>query len=199
LIGKYSILNEHTKMPKRSQTPEVAEYAQSHKTVLATTRFNEKTWEENQEFMRLATRNGELSNKIKCLYPCSVVIGNSIPFQSNVFVLEMNNDQNQIMGIGLIKNTSPMYQKFHVYEVEKHNMFTYMGGYRIDRAEFTEEEKKVVSILEAYCFKGKRHQKRLNGIKMFPIDILHAYSKREEQPLDLNQEIANMFKHRFIA
>lgn len=186
-------------MPKRNHNAEIVQFAKEHRSVLATTRFNNKTWQENQDFYQRAYNTGEIASKVKCIYPCSVAIGSSIPYQSNVLVLEMNNEMNKIMGIGLIKNVSPAYQKYNVYETTKHNVYTYLGGFRIDRAEFTEDEMKTIGILECYCFKGKRHQKRLNGIKAFPMDILYDIHHREKDPIDLNTEVANMFRARFIS
>ena len=110
----------------------------------------------------------------------------------------MNNDTNKILGIGLIKNTTPEYNKYTVYENERYNLFTYQGGYRIGTDEMTEEEKYVISRLEMLCFKGKRHQKRMVGIKAFPMDILFSFKTREENNIDFVQEITKMFKTRFL-
>ena len=185
-------------MPKRVFLPEVNNYITTLKTILATTRFNNKTWKENQDYLNKEHENGNISNKIKCIYPCGVVISQTIPYNSNVFVLEMNNDTNKILGIGLIKNTTPEYNKYTVYENERYNLFTYQGGYRIGTDEMTEEEKYVISRLEMLCFKGKRHQKRMVGIKAFPMDILFSFKTREENNIDFVQEITKMFKTRFL-
>jgi len=114
-----------------------------------------------------------------------------------MFILEMNNDTNQIMGIGLIKHESPEYNKYPVYENTKYNEFSYKGGYRIDREELTEDELTVLRDLETLCFKGRRHQKRLRGIKAFPYDILYDY--RAEKDVDLVVAVAEMFKSRFMV
>jgi hypothetical protein len=61
---------------------------------------------------------------------------------------------------------------------------------------FTEEEELLVKDLEKMCFKGRRHLKRLQGIKAFPIDMLYDY--REANKTDLVVEVAAMFKRRFM-
>lgn len=185
-------------MPKRVFKPEVSHYMTTLKTTLATTRFNNKTWKENQDYLKKEHESGTITDKIKCIYPCSVVISPTIPYNSNVFVLEMNNETNKILGIGLIKNSTPEYNKYNVYENEKYNSFTYQGGHRIGSSDFTEEEKKVIEKLEMLCFKGKRHQKRMVGIKAFPMDILFTFKTREENSIDFIQEITKMFKTRFL-
>ena len=185
-------------MPKRVFQSDVMTYVATLKTVLTTTRFNNKTWNENQEYLKRCHEEGVLSKKIQCIYPCSVVISATIPYQSNMFVLEMNNETNKMMGIGLVKNITPEYNKHVVYENERYNAFTYQGGYHIGVGEMTEEEKMVISKLEMLCFKGKRHQKRMVGIKAFPMDILYNYKNRQENSVDFIQEITKMFKTRFL-
>lgn len=184
-------------MPIRIFTnKEVYEYKESMKSILATTRFNNKTWDENQDFMKHAVVNGSLSNKIQCLYPCSIPIGANIPVYAKIFVMEMNNETNQIMGIGLLRNESPEYNKYPVYDNVKYNQFSYYGCYHVYRHDMTDEELGVVRELERMCFKGRRHQKRLQGIKAFPYDILYDYFS--ESGCDLVVEVAEMFKRRFI-
>ena len=188
-------------MPKRRFKPEVKMYVNTLKSFIATTRFNNKTWKENQEYLQHGHKSGEISNKIKCIYPSNSVISETIPYQSNVFVLEMNNETNHILGIGLIRNSPPEYNKHHVYQKEDYNQFTYKGSYHIKTSELTEDEKLVIRELETLCFKGKRHQKRMNGIKAFPLDILYDYMNKPEgdqKQHDFVCEIAAMFKTRFI-
>lgn len=184
------------KMPnRRFEKPEVYAYMSTMKTRLATTRFNDKTWVENQRFLHQSKEDGTLTEKTKCIYPCSVVIGGNVPITTNLMVLEMNNEQNRIMGIGLIKNQIPSYNKYKVYEMDKYNTYTYMGGYHIYREEVSEEEEQTMKILEQLCFRGRRHQKRLLGIRLFPCDILYDY--REQHENDLIVEVTQMFKRRF--
>ena len=168
----------------------ISEYKVHLKTYLVTTRFTNKTFNENQLFLK----SDGLNTLIKCIYPCAEPI-KSVSSQT-MFVLEMNNEENRILGIGFINNY-PICNKYHVYqdENEKHNTFAYLGKYRVDRIEMNEEEEKIIMILDTFCFKGKRHLKRLLGIKLFPIDVLFDY--RESSKIDLVALISQMFKLRF--
>lgn len=167
----------------------INEYKIFLKTYLMTTRFNNKTFNENQQYLISG-----INPAIKCIYPCVETI-KSIPSQT-MFVLEMNNEQNRIMGIGFINN-NVICNKYNVYEDNKYNTFAYMGKYRIDRNQMNEEEEQNMILLDSFCFKGKRHQKRLIGIKLFPIDILFEY--KESTGIDFVAIITQMFKYRFIT
>ena len=64
---------------------------------LASTRFNNSTLEENEKY-RIKTNNA-------CVYCSPQRMSYKIKTDSLVFIVEMNNELNQIEGIGLIKNT----------------------------------------------------------------------------------------------
>lgn len=169
----------------------ISEYKNHLKTYLMTTRFTNKTFNENQHFLK----TNSLNPLIKCIYACSETI-NSVSTQTTMFVLEMNNEQNKILGIGFINN-KPICNKYDIYEDKKHNTFTYLGKYRIDRTEMDDEEEKIMILLDTFCFKGKNHLKRLLGIKLFPIDVLFNY--RESNGTDFVAFITQMFKKRFLS
>ena len=167
-----------------SKQPHIIEYRAQFKHHLTTTRFNNLTWSENDAYR-------QQNPKIGCIYPTTEPNGQTIPEEANLFVLEMNNEQNRIMGIGLVKN-KPIYNKYHVYSDPKYNCFAYLGKHRIDRAKMTEEEERIMKVFDILCFKGARHMKRLVGLKAFPIDML--YNCRTI--LDLVEFITTMFKTR---
>lgn len=184
-------------MPTRKyQNPNVYEYKAGMKSILATTRFNNQTWQENKCYLEQAKSKGDVSMKINCIYNCFIPISSNIPIFSNVIVLEMNNETNQIVGIGLLRHQSPEYGKYHIYSNPKYNQYTYQGVYHINRADMNEEELQLIRILEGWCFRGRRHLKRLTGIKAFPCDIL--YDHKAATGCDIVVEIANMFKTRFL-
>jgi hypothetical protein len=110
---------------------------------------------------------------------------------SIVFVLEMNNDENKIMGIGLVRNHS-VYGKYSAYENAKYNRFMYVGKTRIDVDEMNTEEREIVRLMEELCFKGNTHVKRGQGITSFPLKLLYMCSKY----IDLTVYVKNMFKKR---
>jgi len=135
---------------------------------IATTRFNDQTWKENQDFLK--KYNQTAKKKMECIYPVSHING-SLSQNTIFYVLEMNNQNNKIMGIGLVKNV-PIYNKYMVYQNSKYNQYAYIGYYRIDRKNMNELEETIMKVLDYYCFKGKSHLKRLKGMKVFPQKIL---------------------------
>ena len=68
----------------------------SNKTI-ATTLFNDETYEQNVNYKNKIGHTG-------CLYGTPMKIKETIPLESNVYVIEMNNTTNKIEGIGLIMN-----------------------------------------------------------------------------------------------
>lgn len=152
---------------------------------LATSRFNDVTWSENRKFCE--------EYKKKIAYCCPIPISIKIPLDNLIGVLEMNNDTNRILGIGLIHNRT--FHKTWVYEDGNYNRNTYIGKRRIDRSEMTESEEKIMQILDQYCFKGSGHLKRGQGITIFPTKYLFDSYEKE---IDILQEIKNMFNSRRI-
>lgn len=156
----------------------------SRKHYLMTSRFNNKSFQENRNYCRD-------SKSAKVVYGSPKEISMFVPRDSIMFVLEMNNDENQIMGVGLVRNI-PYPNRHLIYEDGNWNRYNFMGKHRIDRGELNEEEEWIFKALDIICFTGCRHQKRNQGITMFPPDMLERCKKR----LDLVAFIANMFKKR---
>ena len=125
--------------------------------VLATTRFNEKTWLENQ---RLRSR----LNWPGCLYGSPVKNSVLINKGQPMFILEMYNPENKITGIGLIRNTLELENPVRIYEDNNYNRYIYKGKWRVDRADLTHTEEVNMHILDILLFKGSRHMKRGQGI-----------------------------------
>ena len=161
----------------------ISEHIVAKKFYLATSRFTNDTWSENRKFCE--------SFKNKTAYCCPIPISVKIPPDVLIGVLEMNNDTNRIIGIGLIPNKT--YPKTWIYEHGNYNRNTYIGKRRIERSEMTESEEKIMELLDSYCFKGNGHLKRGQGITSFPIKYLFdSY----EKDIDILQEIKNMFNSR---
>jgi hypothetical protein len=108
-----------------------------------------------------------------------------------MFVLEMNNDTNKIMGVGMVRNR-PIVSKIMVYSNGNYNRYVFIGKTRINRTEMTEEEEQIMKVFDILCFSGNKHMKRGQGLKSFPSDMLYKMSKR----LDLVSYIGEMFKKR---
>jgi hypothetical protein len=161
----------------------ILEYKKNLKNFLLTSRFTNSTWNENLLYKR--------NKNIGCIYCSPDSITNSIPIDSIVFVLEMNNDTNKILGIGMIRN-HPYISKFTVYNEGNYNRYVYIGKNRIDRTEMLEEEERIMKVFDILCFTGNKHMKRGQGLKSFPIEMLFKCSTK----LDLVIFIKEMFKKR---
>jgi len=112
-----------------------------------------------------------------CIYGSYTPISSTIPLNSIMFVLEMNNEKNRIEGIGLARNllsTNPHY----IYTEEAYNTFTYIGTKHIARGDMTPEEDSVIDMFDYMCFKSKQHLKRGRGITLFPVDYLENLKEK---------------------
>lgn len=145
-------------MPVRKYSDDINEYRIMSGCYIATTRFNNDK--------RYCEKIGK--NMYNCEQPVSQYISKKI----DVYVLELNNETNRIVGIGLIRN-NPIYKKYKIHSVEKYNEFSYIGKEGIERCELTPKEEEIMRVFDILCFKGKRHMKRLKGIKCFPLDMLY--------------------------
>ena len=192
-LKKNTIRNEYNKnnkqMPKIYSEKEMYikrlnEYKKELNQFLLTTRFNNETWEENNKFR-------SINKKIGCIYCSPEPIIKNIPIDSVIFILEMNNETNKIMGLGMIRN-HPYVNKYQVYTNRNYNRYVYIGKNRIDRLEMSEKEEEIMKFFDIICFTGNKHMKRGQGLKSFPIDILYKCKKE----LDLVKFISDMFYKR---
>lgn len=163
----------------------VKQYFNEMKYYLMTSVFNNNTWEENQNYLDIAGRAE------KCIYCSPIQIMKKINHGARLFVLEMNNDLNKIVGIGLILNNFVM-NKYCVYKNGNYNRFVYRGSAKILREQMTGDELSVMEILDGCCFKGNTHLKRGRGIQLFPVKFLLKYLDE----IDILTFIMNMFKRR---
>ena len=151
---------------------------------IMTSRFNNVTWEENVNYREQLNHKG-------CIYCCPVAVTQKIPYESVMFVLEMNNDTNEIIGIGMVKNRA-IRDKYKVYDNRNYNRYVFVGNYRIDRSDMNDDEESVMQLFDRLCFKGNKHMKRGQGLRSFPMELLYELSKK----LDLTKFIVDMFKKR---
>jgi hypothetical protein len=151
---------------------------------LVTTRFDNYTWSENINFR-------EQNNLPGCIYGSPQPMSPKIIQDSLVFVVEMNNQMNQIEGIGVIKNTIRLDKYFRVYETGNFNRYVFRGKYRISREELLKIDDKLVTILDYILFKEKTHLKRGSGFTQIPEKLL-KHTKCE------NMDIKNTIKHIFL-
>jgi hypothetical protein len=163
---------------------EVEEYIKNVTAHVMTSRFNNATYEENEKY-RMKHK------KIGCIYCTEERVTEKIDIDKIMFVLEMNNEKNRIMGIGLLKNRTTR-QKHNVYENYNYNRNNYVGRYRIDTSVMTENEKEFIEQMEKLCFTTTKHLKRGRGLQMFPVKTLYKMKNN----LDVTEYIRNMFKKR---
>jgi len=162
----------------------VKEYKKDMKKYLMTSVFNNNTAKQNQIYR-------EQHPTAKCMYGTPEPISREVPTESIMFVLEMNNDKNKIIGIGMVRNIHHIH-KYRVYDNPEFNRYTFVGKMRIDRKEMDAEEDEIMRAFDILCFKGNSHMKRLKGLKCFPIKTLYRCLK----VIDLLNFVSNMFKKR---
>ena len=150
-----------------------------------TTRFTNITWEENQKYSKKMNK--------ACIYATSEPVSQEIKQNDIMMILEMNNDTNRIIGIGILKN-KPYYEQHNIHQDPQYNKFAYIGNMRISRETMNVEEDQMMKVFDHLCFKGSDHLKRLKGIKSFPHNKL--YNIYQEMNIDLVAFISQMFKMR---
>ena len=132
---------------------------------IMTTRFNNTTWNENQRWR-------ENNDYTGCLYNTPVYMKDNIPLMTKLYIIEMNNDTNKILGIGKILNRVHTDRTYRIYEDGNYNRFTYRGKYRIDKDDIDPIE---LENIETRLFKSKSHLKRGQGITAVPDDVIKKY------------------------
>ena len=130
------------------------------------TRYNNATWAERTAWL---AENPDYA----CIYKSPVPIKWNIPYESPLFVLEMNNDTNRIMGVGRIVNEIRADRSYRIYSDQNYNRYTYLGRQRLDRAVImqTITNAIIIETLERMLFYGARHAKRGQGIHELPARI----------------------------
>jgi hypothetical protein len=162
---------------------EFKEFVENMRKFIVATKFTYITLQENYNYRK--------SKNINCIYNSPIEISSKIPPDSIIFVLEMNNDINEIAGIGMVRN-HPIVNKHKIHENQNYNRYSFIGKYHISKEEMTQEEIDVLEALEHFCFRTKAHIKRCNGMRQFPTEILFRLSKVK----DIIEFIGNMFKKR---
>jgi len=151
---------------------------------IATTRFTNQTYKEKEAWC--------IKNKwTGAIYGTPRKITEKIISESLLFVLEMNNDTNKIVGIGYIKNIMYGDKYYRIYSDGNYNRYVYKSLYRIDinDSTLTEYEKKVIDIFNVLLFKGSRNVKRYQGITEIPKWIKH----------NKHMDFVKFFKELFVS
>lgn len=128
--------------------------------IVATTRFTNFRY----EYITL----WKMKNKWKgCVYPVKNKIKECIADNIDIYVIEMNNDENKIIGVGKINNIIKKRKKvYDGNELERNNQYLYKSKYFISREDILkkEENKELIKYLETLLFTGYNHVKQLKGI-----------------------------------
>ena len=153
--------------------------------IIATTRFNKNTLDENKKWKNRNNYEG-------CIYGTPLKNSPKIYEGELVIILEMNNEENKIEGIGIIKNINYTDKYYQIYKDGNYNRYVYKSKYRIDRSKFSIYEAKIIEIFDVLLFKGSRHLKRGRGITIIPkwligtkhIDFLKFFKKMFNKRFD---------------
>ena len=149
------------------------------------TRFNNVTFKENKEWLLKNNENG-------CIYGTPVKLSTKLLPNSYIIVLEMNNSNNKIEGIGIIKNKLVYNKKYKIYSDNNYNRFIYKSNLYISRASFTSFEESIIKNLEKILFKSYYHCKRGQGIQSISNII------KENKIFNFTEFINNIYNSRFI-
>lgn len=153
---------------------------------IVTGRYNNETWGSSKEY-----RN---KKNLACIYAPPVKMSESIDYNSPVFVIEMNNDLNEVMGIGLIKNKLITDKVYKVHKDTNCNRYIYIGDYHISRDTLNDYNPELIYVLDEILFKGYTHSKRGIGLTKIPEKVLKADVCED---LDIKKEIKTIFTHHF--
>ena len=152
------------------------------------TRFNNETWIENSE--------NRIKRNIPCIYNSPIVISETISLNSKIFVIEMNNSTNKILGIGFIKNKMEIDKYYKIHKDANYNRFTYIGNFHIDRDTLMTYNSKLVNVLEEILFKGYTHTKRGCGFTKISKKVLQFEICKH---MNLKKEIKEIFLSHFTS
>jgi hypothetical protein len=130
------------------------------------------------------------------LYGTSIRIHQKYEIGCIMFVCEMNNEENQIEGIGLIKNQVVHDKKYKIYSESDYNRIIYRGSHWLSREELILIDEEFIVIIDKMLFKGKSHLKRQSGITV----VTEKLTKKWDQDLDqLKRRIKELFIGHFLV
>jgi hypothetical protein len=154
--------------------------------VIATDRFNNDTWESSRKYRE--------KKGLACIYAPPCRMSASIALNSLVFVIEMNNSTNKILGIGLIKNKIVTDKIYKVQDDTNYNRYIYIGKHHMSRELLEHCNPSLVSVLEQILFKGYKHSKRGAGITKLSEKALDQDICRD---MDIKKAIRDVFVSHF--
>jgi hypothetical protein len=154
---------------------------------LVSTRFTNKTLHENRAY------RDKIGNPF-CIYGSPQEFSPKILHDAVVFVVEMNNEKNQIEGIGLIRNHPHTDKYYKIHYDGNYNRYVYKSNYFIDRCTLIRQNNNIVIALDYILFKEKTHLKRGSGFTTIPEKLLkHSICI----DIDMKKEIKSLFVELF--
>lgn len=128
---------------------------------LMTIRYTHQTYQDVQQF-------SEMPSRMEWIYGCEYIPKHAED-DSLLFVLEMNNDTNRIMGVGYVHylTGNVQYRKYAIHSGDNEatkNQFQLMCKYRKDRTKMSAVEESVMQFLDILCFCAPKHQKTPKGM-----------------------------------
>jgi hypothetical protein len=102
----------------------------------------------------------------------------------------MNNSNNQIIGIGLIKNKFVTDKVYKIQQDSNYNRYIYLGEYHVSREVIDDYNPLLVYILDEILFKGYTHSKRGLGLTKIPEKVLKLDICEN---IDIKKEIRDIF------
>ena len=156
---------------------------------LVSTRFTNATLQENREY-----RAKHMVNKTSCIYGSPQEFSPKILYYDVVFVVEMNNDKNQIEGIGLIRNIPYRDKYCNIYKDGNYNRYVYKSNYFIERDTILRYNPTLITALDYVLFKEKTHLKRGTGFTTIPDKLI---KHRMCEKIDIITDITHLFDMNF--
>lgn len=157
---------------------------------IVSTRFSNLTWNENNSYRNKMESKG-------CIYGSPQEMSPKILYDSIVYVVEMNNNTNQIEGIGMVKNHPQTDKYYSIYNDGNYNRFIYKSDYYLDRETIMRYNTVLVDALDYILFKEKNHLKRGTGFTTITQKIISNKTHEKYKLLDVHK-IMLVIKNCFI-
>lgn len=152
------------------------------------TRFTNETLNENRVYLKE-------KNMVGCIYGVPRRIPTKIPVKSSVIVFEMNNDENKLIGAGLIKNWIDTSKRRKIYGNGNFNRYIYKGKFTITRDEMISYGEKEILFLEKVFFTGRTNFKRGDSITCMSEKYQEIFARTFEK--NIKKHFATMFQEKY--
>ena len=157
---------------------------------IGTTRFNNITWQELQHYKEKEKISG-------AIYGFPIRLKETISLKKNLFIIEMNNDENEIMGVGIIVNWLDLRKPRRIYKDRNYNRYIYKGTpymSRYDMIKYGDQER--VDFIDNLLFKGSGHLKRGQSVtEITKVKKYQFYQRFQENMVDY---LLTIFQNKYV-